>query len=162
MQPVQGETSCLVRQVAYNYRSGARNIGGSIRASANERPAPAGAFSAGAPNTRAEFVQAAAYVKGDSIFSAIGFKTVTHPGVGLYCLTLPAAVRAGWIAQVTVEWNRSLGVALFAMWDIGNVNCPQTARTVSVRTYKGDTGGVGSALQTPVLSNDIAFVVIVP
>jgi hypothetical protein len=81
---------------------------------------------------------------------------------GVCCLTLAAGVQLSTTPVVTVEWGRSQGVALFAQYNSTNTTCGPGANVIEVRTYKGDVSGVGSALQTPVLSNLVAFFVTVP
>jgi hypothetical protein len=55
-------------------------------------------------------------------------------------------------------------VVLFAQWNQDNTDCGDgtTSNVIEVRTYKGDTGGVGSPYQIPVLSDRVSFVVLVP
>ncbi len=123
--------------------------------------------SAGVPNTVAKYAQAIAFVgQSGAPITAKGFKSITRVSTGIFCLQLQAALELNnsRIAPlVAVEWNNSLGIALFAQWDSGNIGCPNAnKRTISVRTYKGDTGAVGSALQPPVLSDQVAWVIIVP
>ncbi len=100
-----------------------------------------------------EFAQAAAYLgQGCSVIASKNISSVTHPAAGICCLKIgPTAVSPTAIPVVTVEWNLSVGVALFAQLDANPVSCP--AKTIEVRNYKGDTGGVGSPLTTPVLSD---------
>lgn len=120
--------------------------------------------SAGVPNYYPANVQAAALVgQGGAPVTAIGFSSITHPAVGITCLQLAYAHPITVAPIVTVEWGRSLGVALYAQWNDASGSCPgATGKTIEVRTYKGDTGGVGSPLQVPVLSDSVAFQVIVP
>jgi hypothetical protein len=123
-----------------------------------------GPLSAGAPDIFAPYAQAEAFIgQSGAVVSAKGFAKVTHPSVGVVCLELAAGIDPTRRPVVSVEWGRSLGVALFAQYDASNVSCPSpTANTIEVRTYKADTGGVGSPLTTPVLSNAVAFVITVP
>lgn len=119
--------------------------------------------SAGAPAINAPYAQAIALVQAGALTSAKGFTTFSHPDVGIYCLELPGGISTTTEPVVSVEWGSSLGVALFAQYNRANTSCPSpTAKTIEVRTYKGDVGGVGSALQVPVLSNSVAFVILVP
>jgi hypothetical protein len=99
------------------------------------------------------------------VIGSKGFGAISNPKTGIYCLTLgPGTQFTGTAPLVSVEWGNSLGVVLFAQWDQANVDCGGGSLTnvIEVRTYKGDTAGVGSGYQTPVLSNDVAFVVYVP
>jgi hypothetical protein len=109
------------------------------------------------------YAQAQAFISQScQVVANKGFTAVTHPTTGVCCLTLGAGIQLSTTPLVTVEWSRSLGVALFAQYDSTNLTCPRLANVIEVRTYKGDTGGVGSALQVPVLSNLVAFFVVVP
>jgi hypothetical protein len=93
------------------------------------------------------------------------FSSITNPTTGVYCFTLtsPPPTADTTTALVSIEWGASTGVVLFAQWDADNVTCGGSSHSIiEVRTYKGDTGGVGSGYQTPVLSPEVAFVVYVP
>jgi hypothetical protein len=116
------------------------------------------------PNYASPYAQAIAYVgQAGVVIGKKGFSAITHPSVGIYCLEQSAAATLVTEPIVTVEWGRSLGVALFAQYNYFNSSCPApTNRTIEVRTYKGDTSGVGSDLQIPVLSDQVAFIVMVP
>jgi hypothetical protein len=120
--------------------------------------------SAGAPDLYSPYAQAIAYVgQSGLLIRAKGFSAHTHHAPGINCFTLAAGTQLQTAPQVSVEWGRSLGVVLFAQWDQANVSCPgATASTIEVRTYKGDLTGVGSGYKTPVLSDQVAFVVYVP
>ncbi|MCC3244218.1 hypothetical protein LG047_02585 [Methylocystis sp. WRRC1] len=96
---------------------------------------------------------------------AKGISSITHPAVGVYCITVTDNPTNNSAPIVTVEWGRSLGVALFAQFrdskgDCGGSSAPRNV--FNVRTYKGDSGGVGSSLQVPVLSNRVAFLFVLP
>jgi hypothetical protein len=99
-----------------------------------------------------------------------GFSAITHPDTGIYCLALayPPPPSRPVTAQVSVDWGPSVGVALFALWNSGNTSSLSPAcggspqKIVEVRTYKADTGFEGSSLQTPVLSDEVAFTVLAP
>jgi hypothetical protein len=108
---------------------------------------------------------ALAHVIGDQVVCNQGFSNITHPSTGVYCLTLasPPPPSKPLAPQVSVEWSLSLGVALYAQYDSSNSTCEAPPRqVVEVRTYKGDSGGVGSALQVPVLSDEVSFNILVP
>ena len=111
------------------------------------------------------FAQAIAIV-GQSGFSyqIKGFGSVTNPSTGIVCLKLVYGFHIGQTAPIlSVDWNHSLGVVLFAQWDSGHPDCTgPVGRMIEVRTYKGDIGGVGSAYQIPVPSDQVAFEILVP
>jgi hypothetical protein len=135
--------------------------GAAMAANAPVSPRP---FSAGGPDIFAPYAQAEAYIgAGGAVVAAKGFVSVSHPAVGIVCLELGPGINRTRRPVVAVEWASSTGVALFAQYDSANVTCPSpTLNTIEVRTYKGDTGGVGSALQVPVLSDQVAFIITVP
>ena len=119
--------------------------------------------SAGAPNIYAPYAEAEAVVQFGALTSAKGFSVFSHPATGIYCLKLPAGTHPTAEPVVSIEWGASTGVALYAQYYRGGADCPVTSpRTIEIQTYKGDVGGVGSALQIPVLSDQVAFVVLVP
>jgi hypothetical protein len=119
--------------------------------------------SAGKPDIHAPYAQAIALVQLGALTSAKGFTKFSHPAVGIYCLELASYVNPTTEPVVSIEWGYSLGVVLFAQYNRANTSCPApTVRTIEVRTYKGDTGAVGSGYQIPVLSNQVAFVILVP
>jgi hypothetical protein len=105
------------------------------------------------------FAQAIAYVGDGKVQSSKGFIAFSNPFIGVYCLTPSKSLKFS-APVVSVEYFRSFGVNLFALWDSDNSNCP--AGAVEVRTYKGDKAGVGSAYQIPVLSEEVAFVILIP
>jgi len=135
-----------------------------VALTATNAPVPRLPLSAGAPDIFAPYAQAEAYIgQAGTVVAAKGFVSVTHPGVGIVCLELGPGINFTRVPVVAVEWARSSGVALFAQYDSANVSCPSpTVHTIEVRTYKGDTAGVGSALQIPVLSDQVAFIITVP
>lgn len=111
------------------------------------------------------YAQALALVQGTTLQGRKGIASLTHPTTGVYYLKLATGIQfANTAPLVSVEWGSSLGVVLFAQWDQSNSTCGggATGNVIEVRTYKGDTGGVGSAYQIPVLSDLVAFVVFVP
>ena len=110
----------------------------------------------------APYAQAQALVQFASLTGSKGFSKFTHPITGVYCLTTAPGVQLKTAPLVSIEWGSSLGVVLFAQWNAANSTCGAGANVVEVRTYKGDTGGVGSSYQIPVLSDQVAFVVLVP
>jgi hypothetical protein len=120
--------------------------------------------SRGPTGLSAPFAQALADVgQGGVVLSSQGIGSVTSPAAGIYCLELSPTVHPKTLPTVTIDWGNSLGVVLFAEVDPQLVGCPAaTTRTIEVRTYKGDTGGVGSSYQVPVLSPNVAFIVLVP
>lgn len=89
---------------------------------------------------------------------------VTNPSTGIVCLKLVYGFHIGQTAPIlSIDWAHSLGVVLFAQWDSSNPDCiGPVGRMIEVRTYKGDTGGVGSPYQVPVLSDQVAFEILVP
>ena len=94
-----------------------------------------------------------------------GFKAITHPSTGVYSLTLNTAIPSSKpaTALTSIEWGASLGVVLFAEWNRFNSFCGGSGQSIiEVQTYKGDTGGVGSGYQIPVLDDHVAFTVVVP
>jgi hypothetical protein len=140
----------------------ALTVGSATAGSSNSGASPR---SAGAPNILAPYAQAAAFVgQNGNLIRAKGFRAYAHPSVGVHCFELPPGVSRTTTPLTSIEWNRSLGVALFAQaLEIGNTfDCPADPRTLEVRTYKGDAGGVGSALQIPELSDQVAFFVALP
>lgn len=119
--------------------------------------------SAGAPNIIAPYAEAEALVQFGALTSAKGFTAFSHPATGIYCLKLPLGTNATVEPVVSIEWGASFGVANYAQYYKGGADCPVTnPRTIEILTYKGDVAGVGSALQIPVLSDQVAFVVLVP
>jgi hypothetical protein len=111
------------------------------------------------------YAQAIALVQGTSLRGRKGISSFSHPTTGVYCLKLANGIQfANTAPVVSIEWGSSLGVVNFAQWDQANVDCGggSTNNVIEVRTYKGDTGGVGSPYQIPVLSDRVAFVVLVP
>jgi hypothetical protein len=115
-----------------------------------------------APNCYGNYGDALADVTSSSIICSKNFANITHPATGIYCFTLsPSVAGTGKkTAQVSVEWAYSLGVVLFAQYNRINTVC--AAGKLEVQTYKGDTAGVGSSYQTPVLSDSVAFMIFVP
>ena len=91
-----------------------------------------------------------------------GFKTITHPSTGIYCLTLETPTTHFTTAQTSIDWAGSFGVALYAQWNSSNTTCGGNSSVIEVRTYKGDKRGVGSWLTIPRLSDEVAFTVVVP
>jgi hypothetical protein len=111
----------------------------------------------------APYAQAIALVEDGTVTGAKGVSAFSHPAVGIYCLKLATGIQLQTAPVITVEWAHSLGVVLFAQWDQDNISCSgATTSTVEVRTYKGDSGGVGSGYVIPALSNSVSFVVLVP
>jgi hypothetical protein len=109
------------------------------------------------------YAQAQAFIgQSCAVVASRKFTSVVQKVPGVCCLTLAAGVQLSTTPVVTVEWGRSQGVALFAQYNSTNTTCGPGANVIEVRTYKGDVSGVGSALQTPVLSNLVAFFVTVP
>jgi hypothetical protein len=108
------------------------------------------------------YAQAQALVQNSALTGSKGFSKFTHPTTGVYCLTLGSGVQLKTAPLVSIEWGASLGVVLFAQWNSDNTTCGAATNVIEVRTYKGDTGGVGSTYQIPVLSDRVAFVVLVP
>lgn len=108
------------------------------------------------------YAQAQALVQFARLTGSKGFSGFTHPTTGVYCLTLASGTQLKTAPLVSIEWGASLGVVLFAQWNSDNSTCGAGTNKVEVRTYKGDTGGVGSGYQIPVLSDSVAFVVLVP
>ena len=108
------------------------------------------------------YAQAQALVQDARLTGSKGISSLTHPATGVYCLKLASGVQLKTAPLVSIEWGSSLGVALFAQWNSFNTTCPAGANILEVRTYKGDSGGVGSSYQIPVLSDSVAFVVLVP
>jgi hypothetical protein len=106
------------------------------------------------------YAEAIAYVGDGKIQNSKGFSSFSRPSTGVYCLGPSASVSPNTVPVVSVEWHLSFGVANFAQWDNDNSNCP--AGSYEVLTYKGETGGVGTPLQVPVLSNEVAFVILIP
>jgi hypothetical protein len=111
------------------------------------------------------YAQAIALVQHTTLRGRKGISSFTHPTTGVYCLKLASGIQfANTAPVVSIEWGSSLGVVNFAQWDQANVDCGggSTSNVIEVRTYKGDTGGVGSNYQIPVLSDRVSFVVLVP
>ncbi len=87
----------------------------------------------------------------------IGTWTVNRPGVaptGVYCLTVAGVSPATDAAIVNVEWGQSLGFDLLAYWVQTPFQC--AAGQYEIRTYQFAAGG------TPVLSNNVQFLVVIP
>jgi hypothetical protein len=121
------------------------------------------AFSGPSGDLFGPYAQAQAYIgQSCTVVANKNFTSVVHKATGVCCLTLAPGIQLSTTPVVTVEFGRSLGVALFAQYNNANMTCGPGANVIEVRTYKGDVGGVGSALQTPVLSNSVAFFVTVP
>ena len=111
------------------------------------------------------FAQAIAIIgQSGSVLKSKGFGSVTSPSTGIVCLKLVYGLHIGQTAPIlSIDWNHSLGVVLFAQWDSGHPDCiGPVGRMIEIRTYKGDIGGVGSAYQIPVLSDQVAFEILVP
>lgn len=132
------------------------------RSNAPRSVSPGAVIGAG-PTYLAPYVQAEALVQDAAVTGWKGFKTFSHPTTGIYCLTLGSVSNLKSAPLVSIEWGYSLGVALFAQWYQGATDCGGTSTNViEIQTYKADSGGVGSSLQTPVLSDEVAFVVMLP
>ena len=111
------------------------------------------------------YAQAIALVQDATLKGRKGISSLTNPTTGVYCLKLATGIQfANTAPVVSIEWGTSLGVVLFAQWDQANSTCGggATSNVIEVRTYKGDTAGVGSPIRFPVLSNEVSFVVLVP
>lgn len=98
-----------------------------------------------------------AYVEGGTTFTrSKGFTGLTHPAVGLYCLTpSPGVAPRTSTAVVTIDWGSSSGHDLLAFSNDLAPNCP--AGTFEVRTYK-----FGANPANPALSDAVAFYIFVP
>jgi hypothetical protein len=116
----------------------------------------------GVANYASPYAQAAGLFDGGAALKAKNISSISHPATGIYCITVTNGVLTNSPPIVTVEWAHSLGIALFAQWNESKSDCAGGNKVYEVRTYKGDTGGVGSSLQTPVLSDLIAFVFVLP
>jgi len=127
----------------------------------NAPQSPSSGIGAG-PVYNAPYAQAIALVQGAALTHQKGVSVFSHPTTGVYCLTISGFATLQTAPLVSIEWGSSLGVVNFAQWDQANATCGGGARVIEVRTYKGDTGGVGSGYQIPVLSDRVAFVVLVP
>ena len=101
--------------------------------------------------------QAAAHVSRNASFIAVkGFRSVTSPSTGQFCLQLRNLIVGKTVPMVSVEWSYSSGTGLLAYWDPTNSGCPgATRRTINIVTQAIFNG-------VPGLSNDVAFVVVVP
>ena len=111
------------------------------------------------------FAQAIAIIgQSGTVIRSKNVAVVTNPSTGIVCLKLVYGFHIGQTAPIlSIDWDRSLGVVLFAQWDSGHLDCPgPVGRMIEVQTYKGDTGGVGSPYQVPVLSDQVAFEILVP
>lgn len=131
------------------------------RSNAPRSVSPGAVIGAG-PTYLAPYVQAEALVQGAAVTGWKGFKTFSHPTTGVYCLTLSSVATIKSAPVVSIEWGDSYGVALFAQWDQSGFYCGTSTNVIEIQTYKADSGGVGSSLQTPVLSDEVAFVVMLP
>jgi hypothetical protein len=108
------------------------------------------------------YAQAIALVEDATLGHQKGVSAFSHPITGVYCLTIGGFATLNTAPLVSIEWGHSDGVVLFAQWNQANTTCGGGANVIEVRTYKGDTAGVGSPYQIPVLSDNVAFVVLVP
>jgi len=101
-----------------------------------------------APNARlAVFV-----LQGSFVARSKGVAAVTNPSVGLYCIAPSGDLNVSKIIPtVTVDWSNSYGNSLTAYWRSSGVGCPEGQ--IAIVTYaRSDT----------VLTNDVAFTVVVP
>lgn len=123
-----------------------------------------GGLQLGSPsNYFAPHASAVALVQSGAVTGSKGIAAFSHPATGIYCFEIVSKVPPTTVPVVSIEWGASLGVNLFAQWDQFNDDCSDaTDHTLEVLTYKGDTGGVGSSYQIPVLSDQVAFVVYLP
>jgi hypothetical protein len=88
------------------------------------------------------------------VVRGLGLKEVTHPSEGVWCIKRKSTWGISKIVpSVTVEWGHSTGLALMAFYVDGVFSCP--AGNIEVRTYDFGTG-------TPVLSDNVAFTIVVP
>jgi hypothetical protein len=110
----------------------------------------------------AEFARAVASIgQGGAFLGGQGIASVSHPSTGVTCIQLNKKTSRR-VVFTSINWDASLGVALFAQWSPSNNFCGGDEKTVEIQTYKADAAGVGSALQTPVLSDQVAFVMFIP
>lgn len=110
----------------------------------------------------APFAQAVAYIgQAGAVVGSKGFASATHPSVGVECLKLNPELSVQTAPVVSIEWGASAGVVLFAQWVFRGGSCPD-GTDIEVQTYKGDMDGVGSGYQTPVLSDQVAYSIVVP
>jgi hypothetical protein len=133
-------------------------------ASAMNNARVSGAKIPGVTNLLSPYAQAIAFAGNGILREAKGVVSMSHPITGVYCFQLAGNVIKNFTEPVvSIEWANSLGVALFAQYNKANTDCvAPNAHTVSVRTYKGDVGGIGSALQVPVLDDRVDFIILVP
>ena len=96
-----------------------------------------------------------------SLCSRAGFKSVTNPEEGIYCLTSPTANPDSSMLLVTADAQHSNAVPQAIMWDRSSPNCGSS----SYEVYTYCAGGVGPpppASPTPkapegALCDDVAF-----
>jgi hypothetical protein len=80
-----------------------------------------------------------------------GFVSISHPGLGMYCLLLPRGVKpSSYVAVATSDYSLSPSTDVSAQWRSSSLDCPST-KWVNIRTFVG-----GLAL------SDQGFSVIVP
>jgi len=114
--------------------------------------APMAAPSLRAATLEAPNARAAAFVHPSGYFLRNkGFRTITHPGTGVYCLQLPRGMDPSTaVVLATPEFQLSPTYDIFVQWDWMAPSCGMT-RGIEIRTFSG--GGVPA---------NEAFTVLVP
>lgn len=108
-----------------------------------------------APNARL-----VAVIRGSTVYQSKAVASYTHPTTGVYCIVAKSSLLNpnNSVGVATVEWGHSSGFDLLAYWwdtmPSGSFDCP--ANNWEVRTYDFAAGG------SPVLSDDVAFILTVP
>lgn len=84
------------------------------------------------------YVHAQASVDASGSWSRVrGFLSITHPGVGLYCLLLPRGVKASsYVAMATPDYSLSPDTDISAQWRSSSFDCLST-KWVEIRTFSG-------------------------
>ena len=127
------------------------------RSDDNDGLAPRSARGTAAPAANAKFARAAAMVdnEGPTFLRSKGFKSVTSPSPGIYCLKLkdPNLHVPSLIPMVTTEWGNSGGNDLLVQVYRAAADCP--ARNIQVQTFHMDAGSW-------VFYDNLSFYIMVP
>jgi hypothetical protein len=83
-----------------------------------------------------------------------GVAEVTHPATGDWCIKPKSNWKVGEVVPtVSVEWSNSSGSSLLAYWRFDGMGCPEG--NIEVYTLDSNSG-------TPVMSDNVAFTVVIP
>jgi len=94
-----------------------------------------------------------------STCSRAGFKSVTHPDIGTYCLTSPTAKPDGSMLEVTGDAEHSNAVPQAIMWDRSGPNCGSSSYEVYTYCLGAviQPGGPTPKAPEGALCDDVAF-----